>query len=240
MAQSLLPHTHYDNPKEIWEILKKVHCAHGFATQLALCCCFLYMYKCDNQPRSSWVSDVKNILALTEGLSDTFSMLIVALDSILPHNLDLSSIVTRLLNEEMWQRNNRIGRPGSECNNEQALIRRGHLQGLFTSISKEGDIISQTVHFQSCQQLWLQMGVTKMKMRLYLLSRLLMTMKMTLLEEVCWNYLTSTHQALFELLLKPNICFSFWSLISTTGISTFSRILIIVVIYSLNSRGPKN
>ena len=67
---------------------------------------------------NSWVSNIKNIvfqlesagvpvidediiLALTEGLPDTFSMLIVALDSIPPHDLDLSSIVTQLLNEEV-------------------------------------------------------------------------------------------------------------------------------------------
>ena len=65
---------------------------------------------------SSWVSDVKNavlqlesagvpvidediILALTEGLPDVFSMLIAALDSILPHDLDLSNVVTWLLKE---------------------------------------------------------------------------------------------------------------------------------------------
>ena len=87
---------------------------------------------------SSWVSDVKNaafqlksagvavidediILALPERLPDAFSMLIVALDSIPPHDLDLTNVVTWLLNEEVWQRNNRIGRPGSERDDEQAL-----------------------------------------------------------------------------------------------------------------------
>ena len=65
---------------------------------------------------SSWVSDVKNavlqlesagvpvideaiILTLTEGLPDPFSTLIVVLDSIPPHDLDLSNVVTWLLNE---------------------------------------------------------------------------------------------------------------------------------------------
>ena len=87
---------------------------------------------------SSWVSDVKNaafqldsagvpvldediILALTEELPDAFSTLIVTLDSIPPHDLDLTNVVTPLLNEEVWQRNNRIGRPGSEHDDEQAL-----------------------------------------------------------------------------------------------------------------------
>ena len=87
---------------------------------------------------SSWVSDIKNaafqlesagvpvidedvILALTEGLPDAFSTLIVVLDSILPHDLNLTNVVTRLLNEEVRQRNDRIGRPGSERDDEQAL-----------------------------------------------------------------------------------------------------------------------
>ena len=87
---------------------------------------------------SSWVSDVKNtafqlesagvpvidediILALTEGLPDVFSMLIAALDSILPHDLDLTNVVTQLLNEEVQQRNDRTGRPGSERDDEPAL-----------------------------------------------------------------------------------------------------------------------
>ena len=96
------------------------------------------MRKHDDQPMSSWVSDVKNaafqlestgvpvidediILALTEGLPDAFSTLIVTLDSILPHDLDLTNVVTWLLNEEVQQRNDRIGRPGSEHDDEQAL-----------------------------------------------------------------------------------------------------------------------
>ena len=76
------------------------------------------MCKHDDQPMSSWVSDIKNaafqlesagvpvidkdiILALTEGLPDAFSTLIVALDSLLPHDLDLTNVVTQLLNEEV-------------------------------------------------------------------------------------------------------------------------------------------
>ena len=138
VEKSQLPHTCYDDPKDIWESLKKVHRVRGFTTRLALHRQFLYMRKRDDQPMSSWVSDVKNaafqlesagvpvidediILALTEGLPDAFSMLIVTLDSILPHDLNLTNVVTRLLNEEVRQRNNRIGRPGSERDDEQAL-----------------------------------------------------------------------------------------------------------------------
>ena len=51
--KSQLPHTHYDDLKEIWESLQKVHQACGFATRLSLCCCFLYMRKHDDQPMVS-------------------------------------------------------------------------------------------------------------------------------------------------------------------------------------------
>ena len=67
---------------------------------------------------SGWISSVKNaafhlenagvslidedvILALTEGLPETYSSLIVALDSIPPNDLTLANVVTRLLNEEI-------------------------------------------------------------------------------------------------------------------------------------------
>jgi len=47
---SQLPHTHYDNPKAIWDGLQKVHQACGFATHLSLHCHFLNMHKQDDQP----------------------------------------------------------------------------------------------------------------------------------------------------------------------------------------------
>ena len=118
--KSQLPHTRYDDPKEIWESLQKVHQARGFATCLSLCRHFLYMRKCDDQPMVSWISDVKNaafqleatgvtiidedvILALTEGLPESYSTFIVALDSIPADDLTLDIIITRLLNEEVCQ-----------------------------------------------------------------------------------------------------------------------------------------
>src|SRR5882724_6253173 len=107
---SQLPHTCHDNPKAIWDSLQKVHRAHGFATRLSLHCRFLYMRKRDDQPIVSWVSDVKKaafqlkaagvstidediILALTEGLPDSFSAFIIALDSLLPSKLTLDNMV---------------------------------------------------------------------------------------------------------------------------------------------------
>ena len=115
---SQLPHTHHDDPKVIWDSLQKVHQAHGFATHLSLHHCFLYMHKQDNQPVISWVLDMAAfqleaagisiidediILALTKGLPESFSVFIIALDSLPPSELTLDNVVTRLLNEEVRQ-----------------------------------------------------------------------------------------------------------------------------------------
>src|SRR5882724_9087466 len=117
---SQLPHTCHNDPKVIWDSLQKVHQACGFATCLSLCRCFLYMCKQDHQPVVSWVSDVKRatfqleaagistidediILALTEGLPESFLTFIVTLDSLPPSKLTLDNIITRLLNEEVRQ-----------------------------------------------------------------------------------------------------------------------------------------
>ena len=126
---------------------------------------------------SSWVSDIKNavfqlestgvpvidesiILALTEGLPDALFTLIVALDSIPLHYLDLSNVVTWLLNEEVQQRNDRIGRPGSECDDEQALTvvhKKRPVAGIIC-FNCQGGTTNQTVCPQSWQWLQLQMG----------------------------------------------------------------------------------
>ena len=115
---SQLPHTCHDDLKVIWDSLQKVHWAHGFTTCLSLRCHFLYMCKWDDQPIVSWVSDVKRaafqleaagvstinediILALTEGLPDSFSTFIVTLDSLPPSELTLDNVIMRLLNEEV-------------------------------------------------------------------------------------------------------------------------------------------
>src|SRR5882724_4870123 len=117
---SQLPHTQHNNLKAIWDSLQKVHWACGFATHLSLRRCFLYMCKQDDQPVVSWVSDIKKtafqleatgiptidediILALTEGLPESFSAFIIALDSLPPRELTLDNVVTRLLNEEVRQ-----------------------------------------------------------------------------------------------------------------------------------------
>ena len=76
------------------------------------------MCKCNDQPIISWVSDVKKaafqleaasvttinediILALTEGLPESFWTFIVTLDALPPSKLTLDNVVMRLLNEEV-------------------------------------------------------------------------------------------------------------------------------------------
>ena len=88
-----------------------VHRAHGFTMRLSLCRRFLYMCKWADQLIVSWVSDIKKaafqleaagvstidediILALTEGLPESFSTFIVALDSLPPGELTLDNVVT--------------------------------------------------------------------------------------------------------------------------------------------------
>ena len=78
------------------------------------------MCKHNDQPIVSWVSDVKKvtfqleaagvatidediILALTEGLPESFSTFIVALDALPLSELTLDNVITRLLNEEVRQ-----------------------------------------------------------------------------------------------------------------------------------------
>ena len=76
------------------------------------------MRKRNDQPVVSWISDIKRaafqleaagvsiidediILALTEGLPQSFSTFIIALDSLLQSELSLDNVITRLLNEEV-------------------------------------------------------------------------------------------------------------------------------------------
>ena len=115
---SQLPHACYDDLKEIWENLEQVHCAHGFATCLALCHQFLYMQKHEDQVINAWISDVKNaafhlkssgaaiidediILALAAGLPESYSTFIITLDNLPANDLILPNVITCLLNEEV-------------------------------------------------------------------------------------------------------------------------------------------
>jgi len=56
-----LPHTHFDNPRDIWTNLEKIHCTHGFVTHLLLQQCFLCMTKDAAKPMIHWIVAVKQV-----------------------------------------------------------------------------------------------------------------------------------------------------------------------------------
>jgi hypothetical protein len=117
---SQLVYTKKEDPKEIWDKLENVHMARGLATRLALRRRFHSMSKDDLQSMQSYIaivqdvarrledlgakiSDEEIILALTEGLPQSYESLIVSLDATLPDQLNVDHVITRLLNEEARQ-----------------------------------------------------------------------------------------------------------------------------------------
>ena len=106
------------NPAEIWDQLKLVHRAHGFATRISIKWKFFMARKKASEPMSAWISRIcgianhlneigakvdneEIILALTMGLPDQYNNLIITLNS--STQLEIDTIITRLLNEEIRQ-----------------------------------------------------------------------------------------------------------------------------------------
>jgi hypothetical protein len=106
-----------EDPLEVWETLKGVHCACSFVTSLALHRKFLMAKKLDGQTMAGWigsirsqvftmegagidVSDQDTILALTMGLPSDYDTVIINFDSTPTDQLTMDNIVTHLLNEE--------------------------------------------------------------------------------------------------------------------------------------------
>ena len=56
-----LLHTHFNDLKDIWDNLEKIHRAHGFATCLSLWQHFLSMMQDANKPMSHWIAVVKQV-----------------------------------------------------------------------------------------------------------------------------------------------------------------------------------
>ncbi|KDQ55340.1 hypothetical protein JAAARDRAFT_110450, partial [Jaapia argillacea MUCL 33604] len=116
----VLPHVRSAVVTEVWETLKAVHRARGFATRLALRRRFLTAAKKDSQSMVSWIADVRRnafkledigvkvedkdlILVLTMGLPPAYETFVVSLDSTPPDDLILEFVIARLLNEEARQ-----------------------------------------------------------------------------------------------------------------------------------------
>ena len=55
------PHVQEGDASEIWESLRKVHTAHGFASQLSIHCRLLSMTKSEGQTMQAWIAAVKHI-----------------------------------------------------------------------------------------------------------------------------------------------------------------------------------
>ncbi|EMD30468.1 hypothetical protein CERSUDRAFT_38145, partial [Gelatoporia subvermispora B] len=96
----------------------EMHVAQGLATRLRLRRQFLRLVKDVSEPMSAWIGRVKEmafrledvgvkvddedrILALTNGLDDSYEAFVISLDATPTAQLTLEYVVNRLLNEEM-------------------------------------------------------------------------------------------------------------------------------------------
>ena len=117
---SQLPHLRNMDPAKIWEDLKNIHEARGFASRLALRRKFLWLSKADDQPMQNWIAVVRHtafrlmqigvevsdedfILVLTQGLPAAYETFVVSLDATDPSLLTSEYVICRLLNEEVRQ-----------------------------------------------------------------------------------------------------------------------------------------
>ena len=123
LHKSQLPHARFNTPKEIWDNLKRVHQARGFGTVLAMRRKFFSMVKLEEQSMQAWVASIRDIayrlestdfkindidliVALTQGLPEAYTSLIVSLDTTPIDQLSVDSVINRLLNEEQRQISN--------------------------------------------------------------------------------------------------------------------------------------
>ena len=117
---SQLPHTCFDNPKDIWDNLEKVHWSCGFTTCLSLKQHFLSMQKDEAQPMHAWIAAMQSIIheladagtevseddiiiILTLGLPPSYKNFVITLDATPNNQFTLDLIITCLLNEESYQ-----------------------------------------------------------------------------------------------------------------------------------------
>jgi len=120
VENSQLPHIRFDSPKEMWDNLSLVHRSRGFGTLLTVRRQFFSLKKNPDQSMQAWIATVRDvafrleaadfevkdldlIIALTQGLPESYSSLVISLDSTPLHELSVDHIIIRLLNEEARQ-----------------------------------------------------------------------------------------------------------------------------------------
>jgi len=112
---SQLPHCRDADPKVVWDTLRTVHMARGFGSRQSMMRRFVNAVKPTEQSMSAWVAEVRHrafvlaqnaadvtdqwtILALTNGLDESYHATVESLDSVDPELLTVDYVVTRLLN----------------------------------------------------------------------------------------------------------------------------------------------
>jgi len=120
VENSQLPHIRFDSPKEMWDNLSLVHRSRGFGTLLTVRRQFFSLKKNPDQSMQAWIATVRDvafrleaadfevkdldlIIALTQGLPESYSSLVISLDSTPLHELSVDHIIICLLNEEARQ-----------------------------------------------------------------------------------------------------------------------------------------
>lgn len=165
MEVSQLPHTQISkNLKEVWDKLQRIHRSRGFGTLLAIRYHFFSMCKADSQSMQSWVADICHatyilskadyvvakidmILALTQGLPNSYASLVVSLDATPINQLTFESVVIRLLNEETRQHptattttatKNTVVKTEVKLEDDEALIASAAYRAGFKHAKKSG------------------------------------------------------------------------------------------------------
>lgn len=114
------PHTASSDPKEVWDMLKKVHQPAGLNSRFALLRQFFSLVKHPEQSMSEWIGVVKDlggrlsdpehvfpdellILKITTGLPESYDSFRVALDLINEDLLTLDYVTSHLMTESLRQ-----------------------------------------------------------------------------------------------------------------------------------------
>lgn len=144
---SQLSHMTSRNPMVIWQDLRNVHRATGFATSLARRREFLTAKKTDSETMEDWIGRVQamvlrmeytgivvtpqdKILAFTMGLPATYDAVVINFDATDPDDLTVEHVISRLLNEETRQHSSRaITDSGTNGHDPSSVAFAAHRNG---------------------------------------------------------------------------------------------------------------